>query len=79
MNGTYTPLVGWFGDDTAWRLGRVSLNPLKHVDPFGTIVLHIAPETAIGVRQPFMFPYQVLGCFLTGVGCKVVAKPMQSG
>ena len=29
----------WFGDDTAWRLGRVSLNPLKHVDPFGTIVL----------------------------------------
>ncbi len=27
------------GDDTAWRLGRVSLNPLKHIDPFGTIVL----------------------------------------
>jgi Zn-dependent protease len=27
------------GDDTAWRLGRVSFNPLKHVDPFGTIVL----------------------------------------
>jgi Zn-dependent protease len=23
------------GDDTAWRLGRVSFNPLKHVDPFG--------------------------------------------
>ena len=27
------------GDDTAWRLGRVSLNPLKHIDPFGTILL----------------------------------------
>jgi Zn-dependent protease len=27
------------GDDTAWRLGRVTFNPLKHVDPFGTIVL----------------------------------------
>src|ERR1700724_2817442 len=27
------------GDDTAWRLGRVSFNPLKHVDPFGTILL----------------------------------------
>src|SRR5262245_12639787 len=27
------------GDDTAWRLGRVSFNPLRHVDPFGTILL----------------------------------------
>ncbi len=34
---------GWaawkLGDDTAKRLGRVSFNPLRHVDPFGTIVL----------------------------------------
>ena len=28
-----------FGDDTAWRAGRVSFNPLKHIDPFGTIIL----------------------------------------
>lgn len=27
------------GDDTASRMGRISLNPLRHVDPFGTIVL----------------------------------------
>ncbi|NKC34447.1 site-2 protease family protein [Falsiroseomonas selenitidurans] len=27
------------GDDTAWRLGRVSLNPLRHVDPVGTLLL----------------------------------------
>jgi Zn-dependent protease len=27
------------GDDTAWRLGRVTLNPLKHIDPFGTVIL----------------------------------------
>jgi Zn-dependent protease len=27
------------GDDTSWRLGRVSFNPVKHIDPFGTIVL----------------------------------------
>ena len=25
------------GDDTAWRLGRVSFNPLVHIDPFGTV------------------------------------------
>lgn len=28
-----------FGDRTAWMLGRVTLNPLKHIDPLGTIVL----------------------------------------
>ena len=27
------------GDDTAWKLGRVSFNPLKHIDPFGTLIL----------------------------------------
>jgi Zn-dependent protease len=32
--------VAWrLGDDTAYRLGRVTFNPLKHVDPFGTVVL----------------------------------------
>jgi len=34
---------GWMasklGDDTAWRLGRVTFNPLRHVDPFGTVIL----------------------------------------
>ena len=29
----------FLGDDTASRLGRVSLNPLKHIDPVGTILL----------------------------------------
>jgi Zn-dependent protease len=29
----------YFGDNTAWALGRVTLNPLKHIDPVGTIVM----------------------------------------
>ncbi|HYB10954.1 MAG TPA: site-2 protease family protein [Alphaproteobacteria bacterium] len=29
----------WFGDDTAYMLGRVNFNPLRHVDPIGTIAL----------------------------------------
>lgn len=29
----------YFGDLTAEKLGRITLNPLKHIDPFGTIVL----------------------------------------
>lgn len=32
----------YFGDDTAARLGRLSLNPLRHIDPIGTLLLPIA-------------------------------------
>jgi Zn-dependent protease len=28
-----------FGDPTAWRLGRITLNPLKHIDPIGTVLI----------------------------------------
>lgn len=42
------------GDDTALRAGRVSLNPLKHVDPVGTILL---PALMIVARVPFLFGY----------------------
>ena len=30
------------GDDTAYALGRLTLNPLKHIDPFGTIIIPVA-------------------------------------
>jgi Zn-dependent protease len=30
-----------FGDDTAKRAGRLTLNPIRHVDPFGTIILPV--------------------------------------
>src|ERR1700726_5038480 len=42
------------GDDTAWRLGRVSFNPAKHVDPFGTILL---PGMLLLFHAPFLFGY----------------------
>lgn len=32
----------YFGDMTAWRLGRVSLNPIRHIDLVGTILVPIA-------------------------------------
>src|SRR5262245_12172705 len=31
-----------FGDSTAWMLGRVTLNPLKHIDPIGTVLVPFA-------------------------------------
>ncbi len=42
------------GDDTAWRQGRVTFNPLKHIDPFGTVVL---PALLFLVGSPFLFGY----------------------
>ena len=42
------------GDDTAWRLGRVSFNPIKHIDPVGTILL---PGILLLARSPFLFGY----------------------
>ena len=43
-----------FGDDTAWRLGRVSFNPFKHIDLFGTVLL---PALLLLMRSPFLFGY----------------------
>ena len=42
------------GDDTAWRQGRVSLNPVKHIDPFGTVLL---PGVLLLLHAPFLFGY----------------------
>ena len=42
------------GDDTAYRLGRVTFNPLKHIDPFGTILM---PAILLLLRSPFLFGY----------------------
>src|SRR5207344_1581164 len=44
----------FFGDETAARLGRVSLNPLRHIDPFGTILL---PGLLLLAQSPFLFGY----------------------
>jgi Zn-dependent protease len=42
------------GDNTAWQLGRVSFNPLKHIDPFGTLIL---PAMLLLSHSPFLFGY----------------------
>ncbi len=48
--------VAWrLGDDTAYRLGRVTFNPLKHIDGFGTLVLPALVWLVSGGR--FLFGY----------------------
>ena len=47
--------VAWkLGDDTARRMGRVSFNPAKHIDLFGTLVL---PGLLLMMKAPFLFGY----------------------
>jgi Zn-dependent protease len=43
-----------FGDDTARRAGRLSLNPLNHIDPFGTVLL---PAVLLMMGTGFLFGY----------------------
>ncbi|MEL3892370.1 site-2 protease family protein [Ferrovibrio sp. MS7] len=47
---------GWaawkLGDDTAKRLGRVSFNPLRHIDPVGTVLV---PGALLLFKAPFLF------------------------
>jgi Zn-dependent protease len=44
----------WFGDNTAYVAGRVTLNPVKHIDPMGTIVM------------PLLLYFATHGAFLFG-------------
>ena len=44
----------YFGDDTAWKMGRVTLNPLAHIDPMGTLLM------------PLILYFATSGAFLFG-------------
>ena len=44
----------YFGDNTAYMMGRVTLNPIKHIDPIGTILM------------PLMLYFATSGTFLFG-------------
>ena len=43
-----------YGDNTAYMLGRITLNPMKHIDPVGTILM------------PLMLYFATSGAFLFG-------------
>ena len=53
-----------FGDNTAWMMGRMTLNPLKHIDPVGTILM------------PLMLYFATSGAFVFGYAKPV---PVQFG
>lgn len=44
----------YFGDSTAYMQGRMSLNPIKHIDPIGTLLI---PIVLFVMSSPFLFGY----------------------
>ncbi len=62
------------GDQTARRLGRLTLNPLKHLDPFGTLLLFIA---GFGWGKPVpVNPYALRNGPRTGMAVVAAAGPL---
>src|SRR5208282_5129941 len=68
------------GDDTAARAGRLTLNPLSHIDPFGTIVLpaillflHLP---VFGYAKPVPVNFGRLRNGRAGMGMVAVAGPL---
>ncbi len=45
----------YFGDNTAYAMGRITLNPLKHIDPMGTILMPLI--LYIATSGAFLFGY----------------------
>lgn len=66
----------WLGDDTAEREGRITLNPIRHVDPFLTILLPIVTLIAVGAPvlaakpvpfNPARVRFEEFGAALVGI------------
>ncbi|MFQ5921325.1 MAG: site-2 protease family protein [Anaerolineales bacterium] len=64
------------GDDTAQRMGRLSLNPLKHLDPIGTIMILLV---GFGYAKPVPFdPYKVTKRTPAGIMLVAAAGPLSN-
>ncbi len=59
-----------FGDDTAMRYGRITLNPASHIDPIGTLMLLLV---GFGWAKPVPVNYDRLTHHRLGVFCVALA------
>lgn len=70
----------WLGDDTAKLLGRLTLNPVKHIDPFLTlllpILLAISGAPIFGGAKPVPFNTNKLRFGEWGVAIVAIAGPI---
>ncbi|MDP2718336.1 MAG: site-2 protease family protein [Dehalococcoidia bacterium] len=69
-------MANTFGDPTAKRSGRLSLNPMAHLDPLGTIMLFIA---GFGWGKPVpVNPYYLRNGARTGMALVSLAGPVSN-
>ncbi|MBR6069236.1 MAG: site-2 protease family protein [Ruminococcus sp.] len=65
----------WFGDDTAERAGRISLNPMDHFDPIGTILMIL---TGFGWAKPVPINPVRMKKFRAGIALTALAGPVSN-
>jgi Zn-dependent protease len=70
----------WLGDDTARLEGRLTLNPLKHIDPFLTVLmpllLYFAGAPILGAAKPVPFNPSRLRYDEMGAAIVAIAGPL---
>ena len=71
----------YFGDDTSQKLGRVTLNPFKHIDKYGTIIVplilyFINPMFIIGWAKPVPIGLDKLKNYKRDFGIIAIAGPL---
>lgn len=65
----------WFGDDTAERQGRISLNPLAHLDPFGGLLMIL---TGFGWAKPVPINPLRMKKYRAGISLTALAGPVSN-
>lgn len=65
----------WFGDDTAERAGRISLNPMDHFDPIGSILMVL---TGFGWAKPVPINPVRMKRFRAGIALTALAGPVSN-
>jgi membrane-associated protease RseP (regulator of RpoE activity) len=70
----------YFGDPTAHEMGRLSVNPTRHIDPFGTIILplmlYLTIQMPFGYAKPVPVDYSRLRNPKKQMGFVAAAGPM---
>ena len=73
---SHAVVADWLGDPTPRNMGRITLNPLAHLDPMGTIALLIA---GFGWAKPVMVnPYNLRGNPRTSMAIVAAAGPVSN-
>ena len=72
---SHTLVANGLGDDTAKRLGRLSLNPKRHLDPMGTVMLLVA---GFGWGKPVPVNPNHLAHGATGTSLVAAAGPLSN-